>query len=114
MNITMQKKKEIAELLSIIYQDRDFLRRAHAVNSETVQLTEELLHSLNFCNNATSALLAGIQCFPKSKNIYGWLVGCVSAILKVFRTHDIKLKSNLFCSAHVITPYRDIIKTTLL
>lgn len=114
MNMTIREKRDLVELLSIIFHDREFLMRAHAVNEETVKLTEELLHALNFCNNATSTLLAGIQCFPKSKNAYGWLIGCLSAILKKFKMNSVRLKSNLFCSAHVISPFRDSIKTSLL
>ena len=114
MTLTIQKKREIAELLSILYQDNDFNRRAHAVTPETIKFTEELLHKLNFCNNATSALLTGIQCFPKSKNVYGWLVGCVPAILKMFRMHSIQLKTNLFCSVGVIEKFKNSILVTML
>jgi hypothetical protein len=79
-----------------------------------LSLTEELLHKLNFCNNATSALLTGIKCFPKSKNVYGWLLGCIPAIIKMFRMHEIQLKTNLFCSVGVIQKFKNTILTTML
>jgi hypothetical protein len=114
MNMTLQEKKDLVEVLSIIFQDSEFLMRAHAVNERTIHLTEELLHQLNFCNNATSSLLTSIQCFPKSKNVYGWLAGCITAIAKQFRMYKIKLKSNMFCSAHVISRFKSPLKETLL
>jgi hypothetical protein len=88
--------------ISFLHQDKDFNRCAHAVTSETVKLTEELLHKLNFCNNAKSALLTGVQCLSKSKNVFGWLIGCIQAILKIIKMHSIQLKTNLFCSVGAI------------
>jgi len=101
-------------LLAIIFNDNEFLRRTHAVNSKTIKLTEDLMFNLNYCNNATTSLLTGIRCLPKSQNLYGWLLGCLPAILKVFKANKTKLQSNLFCAAHVIARYKNPIKLTLL
>ncbi len=87
MPLSMQQKKSTVELLAIIFNDNEFLRRAHAVNTKTIKLTEDLMSNLNYCNNATTALLTGIRCLPKSKNVYGWLLGCLPAILNVFKAN---------------------------
>lgn len=114
MVLTLKDKADLVDVLSIIFQDSEFRMRSNYVNERTIQLTEELLHQLNFCNNATSALLASIQCFPKSRNVYGWLAGCIPALVKQFRMHEYELKSNMFCSAHVISRFKSSIKETLL
>jgi hypothetical protein len=113
MKMTNQEKKELVEILSIIFQDKEFLSRAHAVNNETLTLTEELLNKLQFCNNATSGLLTAIQCFPKSPNVYGWLAGCVPSIYKVIKMNSVEFKSNMFCAVHGIDAYKMLLKTTL-
>jgi hypothetical protein len=114
MNMTLKEKSDLVEILSIIFRDNEFLMRANYVNENTITLTEELLHQLNFCSNATSALLTSVQCFPKTKNVYGWLAGCIPALAKHFRMYKIQLKSNMFCSVHVIAKYKSSIKATLL
>ena len=114
MSIPIKKRREVVKLLSILFKDETLLSRAHAVNSDTVKYTEQLMNDLIFCNRATTLLMAGIRCVPKSKNVYGWLLGCLPALLNLFKVYENEMQASLFCSVHVIEAQKSGILITLL
>ncbi len=79
--VSYSDKRKIGDLLLVLLNDNDFAIYSDKINEKTIKYTEDLLARLVFCNQATTALFAGIKCIPKSTNVYGWLLSCGSSVL---------------------------------
>lgn len=113
MSISNEQKQQVAELMSIILNDSEILFHANKVNQKTVEYAEEIVVSFHFCNKATAALLAGIQCIPKSRNIYGWLLSCIPAVSRLVRANRQIFYSSMMCNIG-IQAHKSALKATML
>jgi hypothetical protein len=111
--LTSGQKQKVAELLTLVFNDNEFLENADKVSGRTVEETELVMNSLIFCTRAITALFSAIRCVPKSPNVYGWLVGCLPGLVDVAKTHSSTLYSNTLCRNAIMT-HRDSVKATML
>ena len=114
MALTYENKKDLAELLSIVLEDDEYVYHIHKINDKTAKLAEEMMNDLIFCNRATTIIFNSIRCVPKSPNVVGWLIGCLPAVKAVFKAYKDELQANLICHTHLIANYRSEMKLTLL
>lgn len=111
--LTNAQKQQTAELLTLIFNDNEFLEHASKVNGTVVDETEVVMNKLIFCNQAITVLFNAIRCVPKSTKIYGWLMGCLPALVEIAKTHSKTIYTNYLCQKAII-PHRDVIKRMLL
>lgn len=114
MALSYQDKETLANILALVFDDREYLHRVHQINDKTLRITEEMLSNLFFCNRATAALFGAIRCVPKSPNVYGWLLGCLPGVSDVVKANSEKIRANLLCLTHIRVKYASAIKLTLL
>lgn len=114
MSLTLSQKQDIGEMLSIIFEDDSFVYYANKINDKTAQRAEEIMDMLIFCNTASTALFKSISCIPKSKNIYGWLISCVSAVVDVLKAHRNTLQGNMLCLNAIRAAHHSELLMTLL
>lgn len=95
--LTISEKYELAELLDILLQTSQFSTNVQNINEITAQRAEELMEDVVFCSRATTVLFAAIRCIPKSRSIYGWLIGCLPAVLDIVKVNRDPLTISLLC-----------------
>ncbi|MDH5546211.1 MAG: hypothetical protein OEZ43_11495 [Gammaproteobacteria bacterium] len=113
MTLTYTQQKDVAELLAALFNDNEYLYHVNKINRETVRYAEDVIVMFRFCNKASAGLLAGIQCIPKSKNIYGWLLSCLPAVHKVVKANREIFYSNFMCDI-AIQSHRNALKGTMI
>ena len=71
MALSREQKDMLAEVLSVVLVDSEYIHLARRINERTLHLTEKMLNDLFFCNRATALLFNALRCIPKSPNVYG-------------------------------------------
>ena len=113
MTPSYEQKQQVAELMSIILKDTEFLFHVNKFNENNVKYAENIIISFHFCNKASAALLAGIQCVPKSRNIYGWLFGCAPAVMRLVKANRDIFQSSMLCDVG-IRAHTSALKSSML
>ncbi len=111
--LTNAQKQNTVELLSLIFNHNEFLQHASKVNAAVVEETEVVMNKLILCNEAITVLFSSIKCIPKSTNVYGWLMGCLPALVEIAKTHSKTLYTNRLCQ-NAIMAHKDLMKGMLL
>ena len=101
--LTNEQKLKTVELLSAVFNDREFLQHASQVNGEVVDQTEVIMNKLIFCNQAITVLFSTLRCVPKSRNVYGWLMGCLPALLDIAKMHSDTIYTNYICQKAIMS-----------
>ena len=114
MALSREQQDMLAEVLSVVLVDNEYIRLARRINERTLSLTEKMLNDLFFCNRATALLFNALHCIPKSPNVYGWLLGCLPGVVQVVKAHSQQLQANMLCLTHIRANYLSEMKLTLL
>lgn len=114
MALSREQQDMLANVLSVVLLDNEYIHLARRINEKTLHLTEKMLNDLFFCNRATALLFNSLRCIPKSPNVYGWLLGCLPGVVKVVKAHSQKLQANMLCLTHIRANYFSEMKLTLL
>ena len=101
--LTNSQKQNTVELLSLIFNDDEFLKHASKVNGAVVDKTEKVMNDLIFCTGAITALFSGLQCVPRTNNVYLWLVACLPALIPVIKVNSKTIYTNVTCRNAIMT-----------
>jgi len=112
--LSMSEQDDLAKLLDLVLQTNEFSTNVRRINVTTAQLAEEMMADVVFCSRASAALFAALRCIPKSRNIVGWLLGCLPGVLEVVRHHGDHLMTNLLCHNPIRAKYYSALILSLL
>ena len=105
-------KEDIAEIMGIIL-DRDYSDSVKNITHKSVRIAEECINYLRRCSSGMSGLFAGVECIPKSPNVYGWLVGCAFGIKGHLNRTRTKWHVNVVCLNFARAQYRSLFEMTI-
>lgn len=111
--LTNDQKQKTVELLSLIFNDDEFLKHASKVNGKVVDKTEEIMNDLIFCTRAITVLFSGLRCVPRTKNVYMWLMACLPALIELVKVNSKTIYTNGICHNAIMT-HRESMKALLL